>query len=119
MFDVRRKTFPDHEGSFPLAILLDMGGGLIRPAWLVPMSELAAAARVNADKVSITPSATEGSADRHTPYRCGDMAEVACRSADHLDAMSPAAGGSGGGFPVQQATLPLGPRQSGHRPDRA
>jgi len=65
MFDVRRKTFSDHEGPFLLAILLDMGGGLIRRAWLIPMSELGAVARVNADKLSITPSAKEDSADRY------------------------------------------------------
>ena len=86
LFDVRRKTFSDHDGAFLLAILLDMTGGLIQRAWLIPMSELGAVARVGAEKLSITPSAKEGSRDRYTPYRCVDMAEVARRLAAYLDA---------------------------------
>ena len=86
LFDVRRKTFNDHEGAFLLAILLDMTGGQILRAWLIPMSELASVARVKAEKLSITPSAKESSNDRYTPYRCADMAEVARRLAAYLDA---------------------------------
>ncbi len=85
MFDVRRKTFSDHADSFLLAILLDMAGGLIQRAWLIPMAEMGRVARVNPDKLSITPSAKEGSNDRYTPYRCTDMAEVARRLAAYLD----------------------------------
>ncbi len=85
MFDVRRKTFSDHDGAFLLAILLDMTGGLIQRAWLIPMSELDSIARVGAEKLSITPSAKQGSKDRYTPYRCADMADVAQRLATHLD----------------------------------
>ena len=85
MFDVRRKTFSDHHDSFLLAILLDMTGGRIERAWLIPMAELSQVARVNAEKLSITPSAKDGSRDRYTPYRCADMAEVARRLADYLD----------------------------------
>ncbi len=86
LFDVRRKTFREHADSFLLAILLDMTGGLIQRAWLIPMSELGSVARVKPDKLSITPSAKEGSRDRYTPYRCADMAEVARRLAAYLDA---------------------------------
>ena len=85
MFDVRRKTFSDHDGAFLLAILLDMTGGLIERAWLIPMSELAAVARVGPDKLSITPSAKQGSEDRYTAYRCAGMAEVVQRLATYLD----------------------------------
>ncbi len=85
IFDVRRKTFSDHAGSFLLAILLDMTGGRILRAWLIPMSELGQVARVKTQKLSITPSAKEGSRDRYTPYRCADMAEVAQRLAPYLD----------------------------------
>ena len=85
LFDVRRKTFSDHDGEFLLAILLDMAGGLIKRAWLIPMSELSSVARVGAKKLSITPSAKEQSKDRYTPYRCTDMAEVARRLAAYLD----------------------------------
>ena len=85
VFDVRRKTFSDHAGSFLLAILLDMTGGLILRAWLIPMSELNAVARVKAEKLSITPSAKYASRDRYAPYRCRNMAEVARRLANHLD----------------------------------
>ncbi len=85
LFDVRRKTFSDHDGAFLLAILLDMTGELIQRAWLIPMSELADVARVRPDKLSITPSAKERSNDRYTPYRCADMAEVARRLANYLD----------------------------------
>ena len=86
VFDVRRKTFNDHDGAFLLAILLDMTGGLIQRAWLIPMSELGAVARVGAERLSITPSAKEESKDRYTPYRCADMAEVAQRLAEYLNA---------------------------------
>ncbi len=86
LFDVRRKTFSEHEHSFLLAILLDMAGGQIRRAWLIPMAELSHVARVKPEKLSITPSAKEGSRDRYTPYRCTDMAEVAQRLAAYLDA---------------------------------
>lgn len=86
LFDVRRKTFSDHDGAFLLAILLDMTGGLIQRAWLIPMAELAGIARARPDKLSITPSAKEGSNDRYTPYRCAGMAEVAERLAAWLDA---------------------------------
>lgn len=89
LFDVRRKTFSEHAGSFLLAILLDLTGGLIVRAWLIPMSELVLVARAGAEKLSITPSAKEGSKDRYTPYRCRDMAEVARRLATHLDTQSP------------------------------
>ena len=85
LFDVRRKTFSEHEHSFLLAILLDMSGGQIRRAWLIPMAELSDVARVKPEKLSITPSAKEGSRDRYTPYRCADMAEVAQRLATYLD----------------------------------
>ncbi len=85
LFDVRRKTFSEHEHSFLLAILLDMAGGQIRRAWLIPMAELSNVARVKPEKLSITPSAKEGSRDRYTPYRCADMAEVAQRLATYLD----------------------------------
>lgn len=85
IFDVRRKTFSDHDGAFLLAILLDMSGGLIRRAWLIPMSELGSVARVGAEKLRITPSAKEGSKDRYTPYRCTDMVEVARRLAAYMD----------------------------------
>lgn len=85
MFDVRRKTFSDHDGAFLLAILLDMTGGQIRRAWLIPMSELAAVARVNSEKLSITPSAKTGSKDRYSRYRCVDMVEVARRLMADLD----------------------------------
>lgn len=85
LFDVRRKTFSDHEGAFLLAILLDMGGGAIDRAWLIPMAELGSIARVKAEKLSITPSAKEASKDRYTPYRCTGMAEVAQRLAAYLD----------------------------------
>ena len=85
LFDVRRKTFNDHEGAFLLAILLDMTGGQIQRAWLIPMSELGSVARVGAEKLSITPSAKEGSKDRYTPFRCTDMVEVARRLAAYLD----------------------------------
>jgi hypothetical protein len=91
LFDVRRKTFSEHADSFLLAILLDMSGGLIRRAWLIPMSELGKVARVNTEKLSITPSAKDGSNDRYTPYRCSDMAAVAERMARHLDTRSIAA----------------------------
>ena len=91
LFDVRRKTFSEHADSFLLAILLDMSGGLIRRAWLIPMAELGKVARVNAEKLSITPSAKDGSKDRYTPYRCADMAEVARRLGHHLDTRSIAA----------------------------
>lgn len=84
-FDVRSKTFSDHAGSFLLAILLDMTGGQILRAWLIPMSELGEVARVKSEKLSITPSAKEAARDRYTPYRCADMAEVARRLADYLD----------------------------------
>lgn len=97
LFDVRRKTFSDHDGAFLLAILLDMTGGLIQRAWLIPMSELADIARVGPDKLSITPSAKEGSRDRYTPYRCAGMADVARRLAAHLDARPGAALLSSGG----------------------
>lgn len=86
LFDVRRKTFSDHDGAFLLAILLDMTAGLIQRAWLIPMSELGSVARVGAEKLSITPSAKEGSQDRYTAFRCIDMAEVAQRLAAYLDA---------------------------------
>ena len=86
VFDVRRKTFSDHDGAFLLAILLDMTSGLIQRAWLIPMSELGDVARVKPDKLSITPSAKESSRDRYTPFRCTDMAEVARRLAAYLDA---------------------------------
>lgn len=86
LFDVRRKTFNDHDGAFLLAILLNMTGGLILRAWLIPMSELADVARVGPEKLSITPSAKKESKDRYTPYRCVDMAEVARRLAAFLDA---------------------------------
>lgn len=86
MYDVRRKTFSDHDDAFLLAILLDMASGLIQRAWLIPMSELGAVARVGAEKLSITPSAKEASRDRYTPYRCADMTEVARRLAAYLDA---------------------------------
>ncbi|WP_420346179.1 hypothetical protein [Pelagibius sp.] len=85
LFDVRRKTFSDHEGAFLLAILLDIGGGAIDRAWLIPMAELGSIARVKADKLSITPSAKDASKDRYTPYRCTDMAEVVQRLATYLD----------------------------------
>jgi len=85
VFDVRRKTFNDHDGAFLLAILLDMTGGCIQRAWLIPMSELSDVARERPDKLSISPSAKEGSKDRYTPYRCVDMAEVAQRLVTHLD----------------------------------
>ncbi len=86
LFDVRRKTFSDHDGAFLLAILLDMTGGQIQRAWLIPMAELGDVARIRPDKLSITPSAKEGSKDRYTPYRCADMAEVTRRLAAYLDA---------------------------------
>ena len=82
---MRRKTFSDHDGAFLLVILLDMSGGLIRRAWLIPMSELGQVARVGAEKLRITPSAKEGSKDRYTPYRCTDMVEVARRLAAYMD----------------------------------
>ena len=85
VFDVGRKTFSDYAGSFLLAILLDMTGGRILRAWLIPMSELGQVARVKTHKLSITPSAKEESRDRYTPYRCTDMAEVAQRLAAYLD----------------------------------
>lgn len=85
LFDVRRKTFSDHTDSFLLAILLDMTGGSILRAWLIPMAELSDVARVNSEKLSITPSAKERSKDRYTPYRCADMTEVARRMAGFLD----------------------------------
>jgi len=85
VFDVRRKTFSDHAGSFLLGILLDMTGGQILRAWLIPMSELGSVARVGSEKLSITPSTKEGSKDRYTPYRCADMIEVARRLATYLD----------------------------------
>ena len=85
LFDVRRKTFSEHEHAFLLAILLDMAGGQIRRAWLIPMAELSEVARVKPEKLSITPSAKEGSRDRYTPYRCTDMVEVARRLANYLD----------------------------------
>ena len=86
VFDIRRKTFSEHEHSFLLAILLDMAGGQIRRAWLIPMAELSDVARVKPEKLSITPSAKEGSRDRYTPYRCTDMTAVAQRLASYLDA---------------------------------
>ena len=85
MFDVRRKTFNDHDGSFLLAILLDMSGGVIRRAWLIPMSELEGVARVNDDKLSITPSAKDESKDRYSSYRCMDMTVVADRLAEYIE----------------------------------
>ena len=85
VFGVRRKTFGGHAGAFLLAILLDMAGGLIRRAWLIPMAELEAVARCGRDKLSITPSAKADSRDRYTPYRCADMTEVARRLAAWLD----------------------------------
>lgn len=85
VFDVRRKTFSDHAGSFLLAILLDMAGGRILRAWLIPMAELGKIARVRPEKLSITPSAKDSSKDRYAPYRCRDMGEVAERLAAHLD----------------------------------
>ncbi len=88
VFDVRRKTFSEHAESFPLAILLNMTGGLILRAWLIPMSELSTVARVKAEKLSITPSAKEESNDRCAPYRCRDMAEVTERLIRHLDEAS-------------------------------
>lgn len=88
MFDVRRKTFNNHDGSFLLAILLDMDGGLIERAWLIPMSQLGQVACVNTNKLSITPSAKAASKDRYTTYRCTDMAEVAERSAIQREPVS-------------------------------
>lgn len=88
LFDVRRKTFSDHADSFLLAILLDMTGGNILRAWLIPMSEMSDIARVKSEKLSITPSAKEGSKDRYTPYRCTDMKEVARRMVGYLDTRS-------------------------------
>ena len=85
LFDVRRKTFSEHPGSFLLAILLDLDKGKIDRAWLIPMVELSGLARVKPDTLSITPSAKESSNDRYSPYRCTDMAEVARRLATHLD----------------------------------
>ena len=85
VFDLRRKTFSEHPNSFLLAILLDMAGGRIRRAWLIPMRELSTVARVGVEKLSITPSAKEGSKDRYTPFRCTDMVEVAHRLAAHVD----------------------------------
>lgn len=85
LFDVRRKTFSNHEGAFLLAILLDMAGGFIQCAWLIPMSELGSVARVGDKKLSITPSSKKGSKDRYTPYRCSNMTEVAERMKAHLD----------------------------------
>ena len=85
LFDVRRKTFSAHADSFLLAILLDMTGGNILRAWLIPMSELSHIARVKSEKLSITPSAKKESKDRYTPYRCIDMTEVARRMAGYLD----------------------------------
>jgi len=85
LFDVRRKTFSEHPGSFLLAILLDLEGGQIDRAWLIPMAELCAVARVKSDKISITPSAKLSSNDRYADYRCTDMAEVAQRLGAYLD----------------------------------
>ncbi len=85
VFDVRRKTFSEHDDAFLLAILLDMTGGRILRAWLIPMAELGAIARVKAEKLSITPSAKEASKDRYSPYRCADMSEVSWRLASYLD----------------------------------
>lgn len=85
LFDVRRKTFREHESAFLLAILLDMTSGSIQRAWLIPMWELAEVARVTPDKLSITPSAKDSSSDRYTPFRCTDMAAVARRLSLHFD----------------------------------
>lgn len=85
LFDVRRKTFSEHESAFLLAILLDMTGGSIQRAWLIPMWELADVARVTPEKLSITPSAKDSSSDRYTRFRCTDMAAVARRISLHFD----------------------------------
>lgn len=84
-FDVRANTFSNRTGSFLLAILLDMTGGGVLRAWLIPMSELSDVARVKTEKLSITPSAKGTSKDRYTRYRCVDMAEVARRLIRYLD----------------------------------
>jgi hypothetical protein len=65
-----------------------MAGGLILRAWLIPMADLSAVARVKAEKLSITPSAKDASRDRYAPYRCRDMAEVAERLIRHLNETS-------------------------------
>jgi hypothetical protein len=84
-FDVRRATFPEGQDSFLLAILLDIGRGEVQRAWLIPMSELAKVSQVDAETFSITPSPSDTSRDRYTPYRCHAMGDVAARLIACLD----------------------------------
>jgi hypothetical protein len=87
-FDIRRATFPEGQDSFLLAVLLDVGRGEVQRAWLIPMSELAKVSQVDAETLSITPSPSNTSRDRYTPYRCHAMADVAARLLACLDQAS-------------------------------
>jgi hypothetical protein len=91
-FDVRRATFLEGQDSFLLAILLDIGRGEVQRAWLIPTSELAKVSQSDAETFSITPSPSDTSKDRYTPYRCHAMGDVGTRLLAYLDRASAPAG---------------------------
>jgi len=78
-FEVRRATFKQEQDAYVVAVLIDPGELNIRQVWLIPMRKLPQVARQGAEKLVIRPSRDIKSRDRLTPYRCGDIAEVARR----------------------------------------
>src|SRR5579859_3970876 len=84
-FDVRRATFVHHPNAFLLAVLLELSYGTVQRGWLIPMSDLEKVSQQDAQVYSITPSPSEISKDRYTPYRCAAMADVTQRLIARLD----------------------------------
>jgi len=78
-FDVRMKTFRDVAHNWLLAALIDPNDGALWCSWLIPASSLASVAMAKSDKLVITPSPLENSADRYVPWRASTVTALTDR----------------------------------------
>jgi hypothetical protein len=74
-FDVRLKTFVQEGSGYILCVLLD--GTLVRSAWLIPATELAAVARATPAKLVVVASAKPNANDKFRQFRHGTLTTVA------------------------------------------
>lgn len=74
-FDVQLNTFAEGARGYFLGILLD--GASIRKSWLIPLSQLRAAARPAAGKLVVVASTKESSNDRFRKFRHDGFASLA------------------------------------------
>lgn len=78
-FDTRLKTFREASDAFLLAVIVDSATGKPWRFWLVPFHQLRSVAAEKRDHLIMTPSPSETSSDRYTPWRCHDIGDVVAR----------------------------------------